>query len=260
MKNRARSFNSISELYHQFRLGYPTEMYDEIRRICNPPRNLKILEIGVGTGTATKEIVQQFSPELTALEPGTQLCKLGKELFSGEESVRFVCSGFEEYAKDSQYNWIVSATAFHWIDPLIKFEKAASLLDDNGFLIVWTNNYSRDDSPVFEDIAEIYEKLHPNGSPEDGDIRRIQTEKIVARDQEISNSLWFNHCYHKVFERNIPLTGDKYIGLLKTFSNNISLPEKQLESFYLAIEASIERHGGFINLPVKTSLTIAKKT
>ena len=67
-------------------------------------------------------------------------------------AVDVVRSGFEDWqAGDTSFDAVVSFAAFHWIDPDVRYSKAARLLKPNGVLAVfdWNDTLSDEADPFF---------------------------------------------------------------------------------------------------------------
>ena len=81
---------------------------------------------------------------------------------------------------------VVSATAFHWVDPKVSLAKAAVLLSESGWLALITNTHSRGGTHTDERIAEPIRQLHRRQAPEVGDwdfptAKEIQQRALVWR-------------------------------------------------------------------------------
>jgi cyclopropane fatty-acyl-phospholipid synthase-like methyltransferase len=84
-------------------------------------------------------------------------------------NVEVVTASFEAFkAPASGFDSVVSATAFHWIDPNASFAKAASLLGGGGRLALLTNTHTRGGSHTDDRIAEAIRELHHRFAPEVG--------------------------------------------------------------------------------------------
>jgi SAM-dependent methyltransferase len=259
MKNNfAASFDTVAELYEDARPGYPEELYNEIAKYFSIHDGLKILEVGAGDGKATEEIYKKWHPQLTALEPGPTLCRLLRKKFAVMPGVRIVESCFEDFDPIERYDCLVSATAFHWTDEGNRYEKAADALKKKGILVLYWNNYSRNDDPIFDEIQEIYRAYYPERI-EDRDIREIQREKIEKRRQEILSSRYFQLLSHNEYIHTKSYTAQDYVNLLKTFSNNSTKSEASLNEFYMKIEERIVNRGNKLQLPIHVNLEIAKR-
>lgn len=250
------TFDAIAAIYAEARPGYPNALYREIAAYTPITRDSRILEVGAGPGTATKEMYAQWHPHITALEPGKNLFDIATKRYGAYDTVQFVHCTYEQYKTDTVYDCIVSATAFHWIDPAIKYKKSFHLLNDNGALILFWNSYLAEDKQVFKDIQEIYAHFHPKGSK--NDIRNIQKEKIQARKREIETSGYFHLVHHKCFTHTLVYSTARFIQLLQSFSDN-ALPPESIRPFYSKIRDFVNALGGEIAIAVTTSLHIAEK-
>lgn len=252
-------FNRSAEQYHKFRPGYPASMFNTIESVCNPDSTPEILEIGAGTGVATRELIQRFNPDITVVEPGKHLLEIARETCAGYPDIHYIVSTFEDLSIQKRFDWVFVATALHWLNPDTRFEKIAKLLKPGGFLIVCMNHFSRTDDAVYDQIAKIYADFHPDAGPVGFDLRKFQKLLIAQRHQEIIESGFFTCVRQTIFKWSLSLTTDEYTGLLKTFSSNARHPADTMQKFYKAMEACIEDHGSRLTLPVLTPLTIVCK-
>src|SRR2546426_501342 len=105
------TFEEVPELYERTRPSYPAELFDDLVSFAGLEVGSRVLEIGCGTGQATLPLAGR-----------------------GLEVVNAV---FEEWeASDESFDAVVAFTAFHWVDPEVKYAKAARLLRPGGCLAV----------------------------------------------------------------------------------------------------------------------------
>ena len=225
------------------------------KRIPFSPKT-RLLEIGAGDGKATWDMYVRWGSRITALEPGPALWGLLRKKFS-ETGVRTVRTTFEEFIPEEPFDCVVSATAFHWVKEEVRYTKTAQLLSDRGYLVLFWNNYSRNDDPVFDEIQEIYRLRYP-GNKETRDIRDVQREMIDERRRELEESGHFTLASHSEYLQTRTYTAKGYVDLLKTFSKN-STKGKSLGSFYATIENLIRRNGDRLDLPIHVNLEIGQK-
>ena len=90
------------------------------------------------------------------------------------------------------------ATAFHWVKEEVRYTKTAQLVSDRGYLVLFWNNYSRNDDPVFDEIQEIYRLRYP-GNKETRDIRDVQREMIDERRRELEEGGHFTLASHSEY-------------------------------------------------------------
>lgn len=256
---RAQTFNANAAIYDDVRPGYPEQLYRDIQEYAGITDNTQILEIGAGNGIATQEMGMYWDAHITALEPGADLLAIARERCRQHQKTHLIQSTFEDYTAVEQFDLIVSATAFHWIDPTIKFAKTAVLLKDSGFLAVFWNNYARDEADIFDEIARAYTRLHPTERGNTEDVRHITQEKINRRLGEFQHTPLFQHVVHHEYTNSVPFTSDSYLKLLKTFSPNAIQPLHTMQPFYDEIERIVLRHNNVIHQPILVTLDILRR-
>src|SRR5215813_4361933 len=68
-----QAFGEDPDGYHRSRPEYPGWVYETLRSRCGLGRNVATFEIGAGTGTATRRLLQLGADPLTAIEPDARL-------------------------------------------------------------------------------------------------------------------------------------------------------------------------------------------
>ena len=66
------------------------------------------------------------------------------------------------------FDLVLAATSFHWVDPGVRFTKAAAVLRPHGALAVFANQHVRTDEGFFAEQAPEIEYLH---NPTDDDVQ-----------------------------------------------------------------------------------------
>lgn len=150
------SFNKAAKLYDEVRPTYPNEVINQIIKETNITTDNELLEIAPGTGQATLRFAEKGF-KIHAVELGDKLAELLREN-TKEYEVTVDVSPFETWERETPqtYKMIYCATAFHWIDPDIKYSKTASLLEEEGYLVLLWNNPIGTDNQI---INEAYRLL-----------------------------------------------------------------------------------------------------
>jgi SAM-dependent methyltransferase len=171
-------FDSIAPLYDRARPSYPAEAVSDLLRICRVDGSSRILEIGSGTGQLTRQLAPTGAAIL-CVEPGSSLAGIACEHFARTPNVDITTTTFEEF-EDGQnsYDVVVSATAFHWIDPRVSFTKGAELLRPHGFLALLTNAHADGGSHTDGRFIEPVRDLHRRLAPEIGDWNFLSAAEI----------------------------------------------------------------------------------
>ena len=157
--NLKTTFNTAPMLYEDVRPGYPEELIQDIVELSGINDHSRILEVGCGTGKATRPFAER-GYALVCLDIGADLIAVGKERLEGFPNVSFVERAFEEWESDEKFDLIISATAFHWVDPKVRYLKASEVLKSKGFLAVFSNQHVRKDEGFFSKSQSLYDKYY----------------------------------------------------------------------------------------------------
>ena len=129
-----RVFDEIAAEYDRHRPAYPDELIDQACRIAGLGSGDAVLEVGCGSGQLTRSLAGR-GLRVTALEPGTSLISLATQDLAGSAEVEFVNAQFEDARlPHEQFRAVSSATAFHWVDPEVSWQRAADVLVPSGTL------------------------------------------------------------------------------------------------------------------------------
>jgi SAM-dependent methyltransferase len=129
-----RVFNEIAAEYDRHRPTYPDELVDQACQVAGIGEGDQVLEIGCGSGQLTRALLAR-GLHVTALEPGKSLIALARQNLEGAGTVEFVHAQFEDaLLSHKQFQAVFSASAFHWVDPEVSWQKAADVLVPGGTL------------------------------------------------------------------------------------------------------------------------------
>jgi ubiquinone/menaquinone biosynthesis C-methylase UbiE len=127
-------FDEIAAEYDRHRPAYPDELVDQACRTAGIGSGDHVLEVGCGSGQLTRGLVAR-GLRVTALEPGKSLVALARQNLQGAGDVEFVNAQFEDaLLPREQFQAVFSASAFHWIDPKVSWQKTADVLVSGGTL------------------------------------------------------------------------------------------------------------------------------
>jgi trans-aconitate methyltransferase len=202
------------------------------------PAGGRVVEIGCGTGKATVPLAER-GLDVTCVELGPDLAAFARRKLAGFPNVRIVNERFEAWEPDGEYDAVVSVTAFHWIDPEVRFAKAAHLLRPGGALAVVETHTVRNDDPFWIEVQEDYALVAPgprNRPPqrveEVGDLSEEIDASGVLRNVAVRRHIW-----------DVVYTADEYIALIGTYSPNLDLDEETRTRLFERIHGRIARRG-----------------
>ena len=123
-----RVFDEVAAEYDRRRPTYPDELVDQACQIAGIGSGDHVLEVGCGSGQLTRGLVAR-GLRVTALEPGKTLMALARQNLAGAGGVEFVNSQFEDaLLPREQFRAVFSATAFHWVDPKVSWQRPLTCL------------------------------------------------------------------------------------------------------------------------------------
>ncbi len=255
-RNVRGSFDKASREYDEIRPGYPEQLIEDIIRISRITEGGKILEVGCGTGQATMPFAKK-GYGILCLDVGRRLAATAREKFKEYPNVRILNTSFEHSKLiGSFFDLLISATAFHWIQPDVSYSKAAQALKRSGYLALFWNTHPSPFTGFFKDVQEIYDRIMPMKSDSVSPTARIVTEQ----EHYLKESRLFEEVEIRKYRWSINYSADSYLKLLSTYSDHRRLSDKKRSQLYDDIRKLIEsRYGGAIERPYLSVLIGAKK-
>ena len=261
--NLHMTFDEVAHLYDQARPTYPPEVIEAVNSALRGTEG-RILEIGCGTGQATLPFARQ-GYRVTALEPGRNLAALAAKNLAAFPLVDIQTTTFEDWAgAASQYDLVMSATAFHWVSPETRYLKSAQALAPEGWLALMWNMEAGDQSPLGQDIQAVYDKYmspsqaHPYATHHPLGQSARQDTKITVWQEEIEKSCLFKSVNVLQFPWIQWYATEQYLQLLETFSDHRTLLPETKSDLFSGIAEILARHGGGRSKPYLTVLYLAQ--
>jgi SAM-dependent methyltransferase len=218
MTRRPDSFNEVAALYDAARPLYPTAVLDDLVALTGLQPGDRVLEIGCGTGQLTVPLAER-GVQITALEPGANLAAIARSKLAAYPGAIVVERRFEDYdVPPGAFDLVVSATAFHWVDPSVRVTKAATTLKRGGHLAIihthWGLGTRRD---AFGARSQrCWERWDSEAEP--GFVEPVIAD-LPATRPELADSPSFGPVEHRVYEQRNDYSTASYLNLLRTFSN-----------------------------------------
>ena len=148
-------FDEQAEAYDRFRPTYPDAVIDEV--LGPVPAGLDVLDVGCGTGIASRQIAQRGAKVL-GVELGPRMAEIARG-----HGVEVEIAAFEGWdAAGRTFDRVTSAQAWHWLDLPIATAKAASVLRPGGTLgLIWKAGCQPD--ALADALEGVYESVVPPG-------------------------------------------------------------------------------------------------
>ncbi len=249
-------FNEDVGNYDKWRPTYCDELFKDILNYSQVEYGKKVIEIGIGTGQATKPFLDKGC-ELTAVELGKDLADYTKLKFREYENFRVHNSAFEDFVcQYESIDLIYSATAFHWIPEEKGFPRVSKLLKKDGTLALFWNRpfVSRENDELHKQIQGIYQKYRPSNTK----IIENDTKKYNNRFKTIE-SYGFKDVVFKLYHLTRIFSSNDYIALLNTYSDHRSLPYNTKIMLEKEIREAIIDFGNKLKIYDTIDLYLARK-
>jgi SAM-dependent methyltransferase len=249
------TFESAAASYQQARPEYPAGLYDELIRLAGLRPGDQLLEIGCATGKATAPLARRGF-RVTCVELSSQLAAQARRQLASYPGVTICDGAFETWAPPAgvAYRMVFAATAWHWLDPAVRYQKAWSVLAPGGHLAFWAADHAfpADGDPFFDEIQPVYDEIgagHPPDKPS-----RPQPGELPDSRAEIEASGLFGDVVTRQFDWAVSYRAEEYIQLLDTFSSHIAMAPWQRDRLYAEIrrrlaarpEGRLRRHWGAV--------------
>ena len=234
-----RTFDTAADLYEAARPSYPEELFDDLVSLSALEPGARVLEIGSATGKATRPLVERGYP-VVCVEMGPQLAEKARGYLAGLQAEIHVAT-FEEWEYEPEaFELVYAATAWHWLDPAIRYPKAHRLLRPGGHLAFWsaTHAFPADFDRFFTEIQEVYDAI---GESHPGEWPPPPPEQIPDEAAEIRASGLFEEIQVRRYVWETHYTAEEYIALLNTFSGHIAMEATKREHLYREIRRRIGR-------------------
>ncbi|PRX97999.1 class I SAM-dependent methyltransferase [Allonocardiopsis opalescens] len=251
-----RTFTEAAELYDRSRPGYPARMFRDLARAAQVGPGRRVLEIGCGTGQATLPLAARGC-RIVAVELGAEMAAVARRRLAAFPRARVEVAAFEDWPlPDEPFDTVLSATAFHWVDPRVRVAKAAEALRPGGALAtVATHHVAGGSSAFFAEVQECYERFDPSTPP---DLRLSPAAEVPEDRLETPGAERFGPPVFHRYEWEAGYSTRAYLDLLLTYSGHRALPEEARRGLFDAIGRLIDgRHGGRITKRYLTELRIA---
>ena len=249
-----RTFDTVAERYDHARPSYPRALLDRLVAASAIRAGDHLLEIGCGTGIATRPLAARGF-DITCVELGPELAAVATRNLADLEDVRVVNAAFETWTPptEERFALVFAATAWHWLDPDVRYRRAFELLRPGGHLAFWAamHVFPDDGDPFLREIQDVYEEIGEGMAPD-----AVWSRPGEQPDEraDIEGSGLFDVVTIDHFDWETVHDADSYLALLDTFSSHIAMAPWQRERLYDEIrrrlaarpDGRLRRHWGAV--------------
>jgi SAM-dependent methyltransferase len=246
--------SSDLDTYDRVRPDYPDELFDDLIALTGLTPGEHLIEVGCASGKATRPLARRGF-RITCVELGAELAAAARENLAGF-GVEVVQGQFETWQPEEPASLVYAATAWHWIDPAVRYQRAWRALRPGGHLAIWGAGHVIPEAgdPFFREIQDVYDEIGegvPPGSgqwpgPRPGEQPDDRAEIEASGLFEVTAIRWYD--WERIYG------AEEYIELLGTFSGHLAMADWKRQRLYgeirrrLALRPgqSVRRHWGAV--------------
>jgi len=260
---RRTVFGRDPRAYDRYRLPYPAPLYQRLSERCGLGPGCAVLEIGPGTGIATRELLRRGADPLVLVEADPRLARfLRRELAPGSARLTVLNAPFERTRlAESSFDLAVAASSFHWLPPRRALRSIARALRPGGWWASWNQHHGDPFRPsrFHQALQPLYRQLHGGRPPRPPDRRGAQADR-ARRIADLRAVGAFDRIRVEELRWDAHLSTEHVTALWGTFSDVLTLPRPRRRWFLGELGRLVDREfGGEATIPILTPLYTARR-
>jgi len=249
------SFDVDPDRYERARPTYPAELFDAIFERLPDASTTHVLEVGPGTGQATRALVERAG-RLSAVEPGA---RFAERLAKNYPRVEVHHGDFETVDLElHSFDAVVAATSYHWITGEDRIARPHQLLRPGGWLATIDMVQVGDpvDRGYFERVQPIYASFGDHSHNWSPPVRGAIDPKLAG---EARASSVFDDVTVIEVDWNQTYSSAQYRDLVMTYSGTLVMEADQQQDLVDQLVAVIDdEYDGVLVRPLVAVLTLAR--
>ena len=250
-------FGDDPDAFDRTRPVAPAVVFDDLLRLTGLRPGSTVVEIGPGTGQATRPLAER-GLRVLALEIDARLAERARNNLFSFAHVEVRAAAFEDWDPAGQtFDAVFACNSFHWVDPDIAFQKAATVLKPSGHLAVLSTPVvvPEDASRFWWDIQDDWAavgaaRVDPGTKHPDlvGDYRGA-----IRASGLFEESVAARHRF------DVSMTAEDYAANLATQSGIKELPADAQVDLVERVRRRVAAHGGTLVVHHLAVLTVAQR-
>jgi SAM-dependent methyltransferase len=247
-------FGRDAAAYDRGRPGHPERVYEVLRELCSLRHGTRVLEIGPGTGQATRRLLELGADPLVVVEPDQALARYLPTVT--DERPAILAAPLEEAKLPAGFfDLAVAASSFHWVDTQRGLTVVREALHPGGWWAMWWTHFGDRSRPdPFRDAIDHVVGSLP-ASPGGRGISRNREEGLAALD-----AAGFESAQHELVPWSHEWDATGIRDLFATFSPIARLARARRDAILDEIERiASEAFGNRVVKPILTSIYTARR-
>ena len=242
-RDRAESFGSAADMYDRFRPSYPSAFIDDLA--ARGPTH--VLDVGCGTGKVARALLDR-GLRVLGVEPDEAMAAVASTHGVPVEQARF--ESWDPAGRT--FDLLTAGHAWHWIDPAVGLEKAASVTTPGATVALFWN-YHALDPPMLKAFSEVYAECAP-------ELEVIGRDPTGLPDRDpFSGSDQFTPGESRTYRWPRALSGEDWVAMLATFSDHRRLGHDRLLGLQDALRDAISARGGTVQSTCGTYVWVSHR-
>jgi SAM-dependent methyltransferase len=251
-------FGEAADLYDRARAGYPDALVDDVVAHC-PTTPRRALEVGAGTGKATVAFATRGF-QIVALEPSAPMARVLVRNCVRFPGVVIRTIALEDWPLEEEaFGLVFSAQAWHWVDPEIRYKKAARALVPGGTLALFWHRPDWAGEALREELESLYQRVAPElraRNPAFPGFDPLIVDELY--DADVADSGLFGNVERRLYRWKGRFTSESFTELLSTQSDHRLYPDAGRTRLFDAVRELIRAHGDEVVVPHATLLVLAR--
>ena len=255
MNSGTSPFGRAAELYEEVRPSYPRALVAAVVKFAGLSSDTTVIEVGCGTGKATR-LFAPLCREIVCIDPDPAMLKVARHALRRRTNVKYVEATFEGFQLEpGGFDLLISAQAFHWVNPDVGYEKAGRALKPAGVIALFWHV----DDPLEDELRRAMDLAYREHAPD----LAYRAPGGQPGTSDVAALLRGTRMFGPVSTYAYPWTGSydakEWVKMLSTFSDHIRVPERRRVRLFSALRDVIDAHGGTYRTRTTTTLFLAKR-
>lgn len=253
-------FGEAVDAYDSARPGYPESLVDDVLGYAGL-NGSPVLEVGAGTGKASVAFAER-GITLTCVEPDARMAAALKGRCEPYPRTTVVVSGFEQWsAPEERFGLLVSAQAWHWIDPASRWTLAFDALRPGGAIALFWNQFSVPDTVLLSALTDVHARhgVEALASATLGSNEPSEPPSLSAWPlSDLQSDDRFRDIQTRTYRTRYSFTSTRYIDLLASISAYRMLSETQRGALFAEVARVVDGHERSFEIETSTHLYLAR--